>query len=552
MANIQRFGTVFTAGDLTVGGTLRANANDLQFDDLTLSGTLTANIVGAADVTASNSVTTQQLDVTQDANIVGTLTTGVFNANGVVATDVTTTTFSSDSAAMNSLDVQNGIECDTLEALTSLTVPTLNVSTINYSGPLVVTALDAGSGTIQTTGIVRGGQVQATGTITGDSLDVDTVNANTVNASTVSGITTLSGLTSLSVSGPISATTYGTIVGTSVDAGSGAIQTTGTISGSTVTASGTITGANLTTAGALTASTAAVGGAAGLTVAATTITVGRFLNLGQTTRSHGTAGLATTGIVCNQTTSAVQGDSGAISNFQAWRLIPITLTAAAAATYTNAATLRITGAPIAGTNTTITNPYALLIDSGATKVAALESTSLNAGSGTVQTTGAIVGNSLTGASVLTTSLNSTTSTLGAASATSITLGTSPTALAYYEEYTWLTDLQDVPSLSTTTNISLKVTKVGRLVNITFPETALTGSLAGPVSYLQSNPSLPLPARFQPASPVTGVIFSYDNPPVSLGNYIFDGDLKLYKFAYEGSFVGGGGYTILGFTLSYSV
>lgn len=47
--------------------------------------------------------------------------------------------------------------------------------------------------------------------------------------------------------------------------------------------------------------------------------------------------------------------------------------------------------------------------------------SLNSGSGTIQTTGAIVGNSVTASSVLASTLNSTTSTTGATTCTSINL-----------------------------------------------------------------------------------------------------------------------------------
>lgn len=56
--------------------------------------------------------------------------------------------------------------------------------------------------------------------------------------------------------------------------------------------------------------------------------------------------------------------TGAVATQRFFRIRPQTITATGASTFTNAATLSIGGAPTAGTNATITNPYALWVESG--------------------------------------------------------------------------------------------------------------------------------------------------------------------------------------------
>jgi len=60
--------------------------------------------------------------------------------------------------------------------------------------------------------------------------------------------------------------------------------------------------------------------------------------------------------------------AGAITNQRAFRIQNPTYGFAATSTITTAATVAITGAPVAGTNATITNSYALLIEAGATRL----------------------------------------------------------------------------------------------------------------------------------------------------------------------------------------
>jgi hypothetical protein len=78
-----------------------------------------------------------------------------------------------------------------------------------------------------------------------------------------------------------------------------------------------------------------------------------------------------------------------------------TYTAGSARTITNAATLAITGAPVAGANVTITNAYALWVEAGTTKLAAVTSDSLTTGAisaSSLASSGAVSGATLTASS----------------------------------------------------------------------------------------------------------------------------------------------------------
>jgi hypothetical protein len=105
---------------------------------------------------------------------------------------------------------------------------TLNVTNHSTLNSVAVTSLNAGGGTIQTTGTIQGG------------------------ATTVTSLSAGSG--TISTTGSI---TGGATSVTSLNAGSGAIQTTGTLKGgatnvTSLTSSGSITGTNLTLSGNLT------------------------------------------------------------------------------------------------------------------------------------------------------------------------------------------------------------------------------------------------------------------------------------------------------------
>ncbi len=88
-----------------------------------------------------------------------------------------------------------------------------------------------------------------------------------------------------------------------------------------------------------------------------------------------------------QTVAATYNDStssGTVANNMVNSFGIPTLTSTAAVTYTNAATVYIAGNPIPGTNVTITNPYALIVNGNTSIAGAVTGTTFNAISGTIQ------------------------------------------------------------------------------------------------------------------------------------------------------------------------
>lgn len=87
-------------------------------------------------------------------------------------------------------------------------------------------------------------------------------------------------------------------------------------------------------------------------------------------------GAANTGVTASEEASDVLIDldrtvtwaTGALTNQRAVKIKAPTLAFVAASTVTNAATVYIDRAPVAGTNATITNSFALWVDAGATRL----------------------------------------------------------------------------------------------------------------------------------------------------------------------------------------
>lgn len=124
-------------------------------------------------------------------------------------------------------------------------------------------------------------------------------------------------------------------------------------------------------------------------------TTGFLMTPGAKTGTPGTTG-NTINVVANTFTDSNTAGSGTAAAFAATALQRPTLAASnTSVTTTDAATLYIANAPLAGTNETITNPWAIWVDSGAVRFdGALTVTGVLTQTGGVTQTGAITATSL--------------------------------------------------------------------------------------------------------------------------------------------------------------
>jgi len=267
--------------------------------------------------------------------------------------------------------------------------------TSSVTGSLAVSSLDAGSGTIETTGTLSGGTTSVGG-LTATSLNLSS--GNITNAGTIN-------------SGAI--TSSGSIGGTSINVGSGTIDG-GAITGTSLSAgSGTIGG------GAITGTSLTVG-----TGASNTITAGELIcdDLSHATSitstisssnkfrvdSNGAQVVATNGYLNMSSTSGSAGfglrnNSGTLeiknSTSGGWGSIAVL----------SGSDLSVSGSLTAGTSvtagSTVTAGTGLTVSSGGasisgglnnnsggiTNAGAITCTSLDAGSGTIETTALVIG-----------------------------------------------------------------------------------------------------------------------------------------------------------------
>lgn len=132
--------------------------------------------------------------------------------------------------------------------------------------------------------------------------------------------------------------------------------------------------------------------ASGATLRSADITSGSPKALSVTPGAHTTLAASTEApdvdLALNRT---VQFATGALTTQRAFIVRAPTYGFVGASTLTTAATLAITGAPAAGTNATITNAYALLVESGAVKLSGglNVGTSTGAGTGDIRASGDI-------------------------------------------------------------------------------------------------------------------------------------------------------------------
>ena len=214
----------------------------------------------------------------------------------------------------------------------------------NTSGLAISAAGNVTGGNIITNGAISaGGLITATGNITGGNISTAgliTATGNIASTANVSG---------------------GNIIGTLV----------GNVTGTTVSVTGNITGGNLNAAGlslssnvvSQIATTANVTGgnliSTSVTQAANSIVTGAI-----TTPSWTTTGVGIRTVASTYTDSSTGAAGTAASNHVHVLAQPTIEATNSLATTTTAATLYIAGAPANGTNMTVTNPYAVLVNAG--------------------------------------------------------------------------------------------------------------------------------------------------------------------------------------------
>lgn len=124
------------------------------------------------------------------------------------------------------------------------------------------------------------------------------------------------------------------------------------------------------TFGTLTLSPAALGGSGGLIVTQTVATSGSPTGITYTDAAHTTMTASTEATSVNfNLSSTKQFATGAITTQRAFRIQAPTYGFVGASTITTASTLSISGAPVAGTNATITRSFALVAEAGDIAVA---------------------------------------------------------------------------------------------------------------------------------------------------------------------------------------
>lgn len=151
--------------------------------------------------------------------------------------------------------------------------------------------------------------------------------------------------------------------------------------------------------------------------------------------TYGLTPITAQGIDLNIGGQSITLNSGNLADLTLNAINAHTIAATAATTYTRASTLYIDSAPIAGTNVTITNPYAIYVANGATRLASL-------------------------------TVNGTTTLNGGASIIGVTLAAGSTALAPIQFTTTSANL-----LSTATPAAMEVDNSG---NLFYTDNSVTG------------------------------------------------------------------------------
>jgi hypothetical protein len=176
---------------------------------------------------------------------------------------------------------------------------------------------------------------------------------------------------------------YGGGIGTIVSYEPGCCGEQLTLSGSPVTFTDGTTGAEIarfTSSGGLGIGTTSLVAGGGLTIAPAAATSGTPSLLTITGHADATLTASTEATDVNLNLArTVQFATGAIATQRAMRIQAPTYAFVGASTITNAATLDISGPPVAGTNATITNPAALVVESGNVGIGTTSPTNFGSG-----------------------------------------------------------------------------------------------------------------------------------------------------------------------------
>jgi len=366
-------GAIFTGGTGTTnfpqfliqpsGATAATNWNTAGTALGINTGTFTGNL---ADLKV-NGTTELKLDASGNLTIAGGLTTSSTGTVGFWSRAGTTIQPSNAGDAITTSGNISTSSGGTITAAGGLTVTTGAVSITGTSGSLALSGLGASSlnlgsnaltitaSNINTTGTgINGTAIGATTASTGAFTTLSATGTSTVVAINASGAYTQSGSGANTFTG---ATTF--------SAASTALTVTNTASvGTLIVASGgaSITGGINNNTGGIT-NTGAVSGATSIT-ASGTAQVNKIVVTGNASSAAWTVnGIALQAAASTYTDTS---SSGTVAANVASAFGQPTFAATSATTYTDAATVYIAGAPIASTNVTETNSWALLV-SGSSK-----------------------------------------------------------------------------------------------------------------------------------------------------------------------------------------
>ncbi|GMG16839.1 unnamed protein product [Phytophthora fragariaefolia] len=341
------------------------------------------------DTSVSSSTTTGALVVSGGLGVGGQLSASTIAGTIQTAAQPNITSI----GTLSSLTVSGGLSASTLTG-TLQTASQPNITSVGALTSLTVAGgLSASTlaGTLQTAAQPN---ITLIGTLTARTVSgsID----GTLSTAAQPNITSVGTLTSLSVSGSISGTLSSAAQPniTSVDTLS-SLSVSGSLTGTLSTAAqpnitsvGTLSSLSVSGVSSITNTTYATSPSNGALVVSGGIGIGKNLYIGssQTITSWATTGPQIATITATYTNSSTaSGGTAATAVMNSFAQCTLAATNTGVIT-TRAATVYISGAPIAGSNMSITNPYAMLVASGRVLLdGAVSATSLT--SGTLQVSG---------------------------------------------------------------------------------------------------------------------------------------------------------------------